>query len=667
MIFSGNSTSRESTSQLHLPPPSRFLRLAITGHRDLLPDCIAQVREALAFAISKCARLVAEDAHGLDPLQWSSVELTLISALAEGADQLAVEVFRETSFPEGVKPRFEAVLPFDINSYATTMSPSAAAQMRRLGELADSRFVLADGGLDNLPDEPGNAEYEKRRRDEKRWSEQRYAIIGDILVRQADLLLAVWNGGPSGGPGGTASVMANALREGVPIVWIHATTARTKLVQRIGPFNDDLASCAEVAIGIDGSTGLPELRAVLAPALAPEMSDATHEHDPDSYARSRAAFDTLFDKNLPIKTTTRASIYQWFLWSTGSNIEKDDDPKRPAPRTWSRERMPEFGLECAHVDKDMPCADFADVRSERIDNALIAPWAALDALATRLSHHYRSAYVATFVLGALAVLVGLIGLIHHEHKHVYVTIEIVLLMSATSAFWWSRRRLVHERFLLARGLAEQFRSGWVLAHLGLGGRRVIRQKPATWTAWLLQAWIGAAGLPHLDLTRERLGLLARLVRMHIVQGQLDYHRNNARRLELLHHALEATGKTAFLASPWAGLLYILHHYSVPYVPDIAPAWLALTGAGFPAVAAAAAGLRYQGDYLRFAMRSRRTALELTEIDSGLERLCAKIEAGDARKTALAELRAILIALEAILNDDLEDWRYVYSVRGNPDP
>lgn len=170
MIFSGNSTSRESTSQLHLPPPSRFLRLAITGHRDLLPDCIAQVREALAFAISKCARLVAEDAHGLDPLQWSSVELTLISALAEGADQLAVEVFRETSFPEGVKPRFEAVLPFDINSYATTMSPSAAAQMRRLGELADSRFVLADGGLDNLPDEPGNAEYEKRERDEKRWS-----------------------------------------------------------------------------------------------------------------------------------------------------------------------------------------------------------------------------------------------------------------------------------------------------------------------------------------------------------------------------------------------------------------------------------------------------------------------------------------------------------------
>ena len=67
------------------------------------------------------------------------------------------------------------------------------------------------------------------------------------------------------------------------------------------------------------------------------------------------------------------------------------------------------------------------------------------------------------------------------------------------------------------------------------------------------------------------------------------------------------------------------------------------------------------------MRSRRTALELTEIDSGLERLCARIEAGDARKTALAELRAILIALEAILNDDLEDWRYVYSVRGNPDP
>ena len=42
----------------------------------------------------------------------------------------------------------------------------------------------------------------------------------EMLVRRCDLLIAIWDGLPPRGRGGTADVITEARRSGVPVVWI---------------------------------------------------------------------------------------------------------------------------------------------------------------------------------------------------------------------------------------------------------------------------------------------------------------------------------------------------------------------------------------------------------------------------------------------------------------
>ncbi|HVS02738.1 MAG TPA: hypothetical protein VMT16_08220, partial [Thermoanaerobaculia bacterium] len=48
-----------------------------------------------------------------------------------------------------------------------------------------------------------------------------YEALGEELLRRADALLAVWDGGP-GERGGTAAVVARARALGKPLAWVLA-------------------------------------------------------------------------------------------------------------------------------------------------------------------------------------------------------------------------------------------------------------------------------------------------------------------------------------------------------------------------------------------------------------------------------------------------------------
>jgi hypothetical protein len=61
---------------------------------------------------------------------------------------------------------------------------------------------------------------------------QHYHALAAFLVRQIDLLVAVWDGQQADGPGGTGAVVARARNEGRPVLWIdpkHAETPRRLL------------------------------------------------------------------------------------------------------------------------------------------------------------------------------------------------------------------------------------------------------------------------------------------------------------------------------------------------------------------------------------------------------------------------------------------------------
>lgn len=49
-----------------------------------------------------------------------------------------------------------------------------------------------------------------------------YEAAGDYIVSNCDVLVAVWDGGPARGTGGTAEIIARARKRRLPIAWVHA-------------------------------------------------------------------------------------------------------------------------------------------------------------------------------------------------------------------------------------------------------------------------------------------------------------------------------------------------------------------------------------------------------------------------------------------------------------
>jgi hypothetical protein len=57
-----------------------------------------------------------------------------------------------------------------------------------------------------------------------------YAAAAERLAAASGLLIAVWNGAPPNGPGGTAEVAARALEGGRPVIWIAPDGTSAKLI-----------------------------------------------------------------------------------------------------------------------------------------------------------------------------------------------------------------------------------------------------------------------------------------------------------------------------------------------------------------------------------------------------------------------------------------------------
>jgi hypothetical protein len=149
-------------------------RVGVTGHRDLSEPTCRLVAAAIATQLE----------------QFASIDG--ISSLAEGADQVfAEQVLRAGGALTVVIPSAE---------YGRSFETSAGrAAFRRLRACAAEVIELPFGAP----------------------SDEAYLAAGQRVVGLADVLLAVWDGTPSRGVGGTADVVALAGERGVPttVVW----------------------------------------------------------------------------------------------------------------------------------------------------------------------------------------------------------------------------------------------------------------------------------------------------------------------------------------------------------------------------------------------------------------------------------------------------------------
>lgn len=146
------------------------MRVAVTGHRDLSPSTSELVEAAIRAEL-------AAHAPGL----------VGVSCLAPGADQIFAEAVLDLG------GAIEAIVP--ARRYDRVLAPVDRAAFDRL--LRRARTVV------RLPyDDPTPASYE---------------AANEWLLRGVHLLLAVWDGEPAQGRGGTAEVVGDARRRSIEV------------------------------------------------------------------------------------------------------------------------------------------------------------------------------------------------------------------------------------------------------------------------------------------------------------------------------------------------------------------------------------------------------------------------------------------------------------------
>lgn len=187
---------------LRLPTPPvdwPALVVGVTGHRSLPAD--EELRRRVAEALDNVRRTAAP--AGL-------ARLVLLSPLAEGADRLLAELVLAAG------GALHILLPLELADYeADFSSPESLDEFRRLFQRADAVLYLA-------PEARGK----KERRVEPDPGDERAAAYekgGRQVVDRCTVLVALWDGEPSRGRGGTAEVVAYARAAGKPLAWVCTT------------------------------------------------------------------------------------------------------------------------------------------------------------------------------------------------------------------------------------------------------------------------------------------------------------------------------------------------------------------------------------------------------------------------------------------------------------
>jgi hypothetical protein len=737
--------------------PGLVFTVAITGHQDIPTARHTDLQNKIAEILAAAAKSLIEEQARPELDKNRELDLRFVSALAPGADQIGARAAEQVA---GWK--LSAILPFPRKTFealarATLEERDAEKRMatpkraslgaKEIDKAVEQIGTLAEGThrvLELADWQPGGDA-----RLDRDWQTRRYATIGQMLVRRADLLIALWDGKPPRGRGGTADVVTEARRSGVPVIWIDPETNAVRSLLPGAHFAGQPESGAagamdhavrQVMLGFDPGRATSIALYQDEPAAQTFVACHAPGKDPpdpvpgDTFgAYSRMLYWALRHPREHLLTLTDEEVVAGKRWK----------PLRSYPFRLAREPGRWFDRKALLY----PFSFGVDPGAPGTANAapLLHHAARADALATRLGNQYRSAYVRIFALAPVAVMCAVISALllklSPDVKHYLVMAELFTVGFAAWIYLKTRaddpvahppkrpgllRRIfprsqdTHQRWLDARLIAESQRSGQLLAWVGFSGRRPIeepeeeehphepqfgqngvplRQRSghaAPRTVWAPHYANAIAALPELPgnkasgdghgvLTPGRIVQIAEAAGA-VIADQRDYHKLNHRRLETLNHRLDTFSLRAIQVAAavsvlylvmwalievpgymhWSKLiaehssLYVFYKYFLTYAA-------AFGGAVLPAVAAAAAGIRFQGDFERFAMRSKDTAARLKVLAERAKRIAERAracgEVACAGQPPLFEpLLDLLLDTQAVLDEDLADWRFAYAAR-----
>src|SRR5580700_3961506 len=506
----------------HPPKPRFALAIGIVGHRlkhwddakgtdgrSLRTEHLQKIASDVHLALKAIKSAAIQAYHDHESLfddtadaKQRAPELTIVSALADGADTIAAKAAL------GLGYALDAPLPFAEAEYENDFGSDAVDQPTPLQDfralVEKARSVL------QLPGRRRTAVDTKEQGDLK--ENRAYEAVGLTVLSQADILLAVWDGKLSRGRGGTAEMVAEAARAGIPIVLIDANAAKPIELRWRGLMPtpaaivafDDLPSAP-----LDASTRRVVDELVRAPG-APEQRSGLQRWFEETFCSINVRFGfPLLMSLLFTRWMRRTDIFP----TPPDQLANDDYIKIAAP-TLSSGKPGEIGW-------------------------LANPYGWADAIAIYCSQLFRSAFVMNFVFAAAAVVVASFSVATDENVRWPVVTEFFLIafVVGNTNLAWIRRW--HPRWFEAREVAERLRVALPLWTLGLRPAFFPGEEP-TWTGWYARALVRTQGMRAGNLNNA--GLAAeRSVLLRMLASQCKYNLTNAERMHRMERGLEHVG------------------------------------------------------------------------------------------------------------------------------
>jgi hypothetical protein len=128
-----------------------------------------------------------------------------VSSAAAGADQIFAESCLELEIP------LRVLLPKPMEHFRNDFNPESWQRTERILEKAISVEVT------------GNRNEGK----------EQYYDCGIQTIAESQLLMAIWDGKPSRGAGGTQDIVSYAEEIGYPVVWIHSVTGELRILNEV--------------------------------------------------------------------------------------------------------------------------------------------------------------------------------------------------------------------------------------------------------------------------------------------------------------------------------------------------------------------------------------------------------------------------------------------------
>jgi hypothetical protein len=592
----------EGLDARHPPRLPFVLSVGVTGHRkDAVP---AEAYPAIAERIRHVLSTLVERAIGVREHQdgfYSDAppRLVFVSPLADGADQLAADIALDLGF------ELHALLPFTRETYRRGLADDEARH-------ASDRLLNRAHCVLELPGDPAHPL-------------DAYVMTGRASIAHSDLLVAVWDGLPPRGRGGTGEVVQLAVIKGTPVA--HVPVSAGEPVRLMWSAFDP----AVVTHELDDTTARPFEGAFINQVLAPLLASPVDDQE--------RLFLRIFQAERSKRIRGRIE-YPLMLAAAGVRRIRRRDLRDADCANEIRVEWTDYRDACAGRHAiDLPLGPLEEAYS----------WA--DRLATYYAQTYRSGHVFNFVLGAAAVCIGLGANIINSGLLEFAIAEGLITAAILANTRIGVRNEWHRRWLDYRQLAERLRPMRSLKLLGVAAPdppgSTPNPVPRRWIDWYAAGIWRAIGCPSGNLTVDRVNSLATAIAEHEVAPQVAYHRGHAEQIELLDQRLEAVATALFWITLLVSAIVLVGLAVSPDLINAYGSWFTFVGAGFPALGTAVFGIRFQADFGGSAVRSLATAGALDRIVDELRRNVGLTRTADLTEQAARTMLA-----------DLEEWRLV---------